>query len=256
MLLRIILDRALGTIKSWYYSAAFPIAIFISGSHVRKEGQQTDNEVNGMTKLDTKHDLTDHIYVLLSDTGTLFTRIIKGFTGAPYNHASLVMDDELEEVYSFGRKQANNPFNAGFVKEDIYEGTFRHYQNTSCVLLQIAVTAQQRKAVIELVKEFEKKKNKYRYNLIGLIGVLCNMDMGLPYSYFCSQFVAEALRRSGISSWDRPSTLVTPHDFLMNEPFHVVYEGYLYDYPKLDRHRLAQHKKQHFSALLLRKRVV
>ncbi|WP_141501335.1 hypothetical protein [Paenibacillus luteus] len=209
-----------------------------------------------MTEIDTKHELTNYIYVLLSDTGTCFTRLIKGFTGAPYNHASLVIDDDLEEVYSFGRKQARNPFIAGFVKEDIYEGTFRHYQNTRCVLLQIEVTAQQRNEVIQLVQEFEKGKNKYRYNLIGLVGVLCNINMGLAHSYFCSQFVAEALRRSGIRHWDRPSTLVTPHDFLMNEPFRVVYEGYLYDYPKLDRHRLVEHKKRHFSALLLRKRLV
>ena len=35
------------------------------------------------------------IYILLTDTGTLFTRLIKIFTKKPYNHASISFDAEL-----------------------------------------------------------------------------------------------------------------------------------------------------------------
>ncbi|MDU5946686.1 MAG: hypothetical protein E6Z15_06375, partial [Paenibacillus macerans] len=41
------------------------------------------------------------VYILLTNTGTLFTRVIKGYTGAPYNHASISFDRELSELYSF-----------------------------------------------------------------------------------------------------------------------------------------------------------
>lgn len=68
-----------------------------------------------------------NIYVLLTDTGTMFTKLIKRITAAPYNHASLALDENLNEVFSFGRKCANNPWVGGFVEEDVYEGTFRHF---------------------------------------------------------------------------------------------------------------------------------
>ena len=59
------------------------------------------------------------IYILLTDTGTWFSRAIKLYTGAPYNHASIALDEELNELYSFGRKVYTNPFSAGFVQEHI-----------------------------------------------------------------------------------------------------------------------------------------
>ena len=49
------------------------------------------------------------IYILLTDTGTLFTNLIKLYTKKPYNHASISFDSKLSEVYSFGRKTARKP---------------------------------------------------------------------------------------------------------------------------------------------------
>ncbi|GJM70960.1 hypothetical protein HMSSN036_31760 [Paenibacillus macerans] len=83
------------------------------------------------------------VYILLTNTGTLFTRVIKGYTGAPYNHASISFDRELSELYSFGRKNPNNPLNGGFVKEDIKTGTFSKYPNTTCVLYELRVTGRE-----------------------------------------------------------------------------------------------------------------
>lgn len=201
-----------------------------------------------------QQDVTNYIYVLLSDTGTCFTRLIKGFTGAPFNHASIVLDTDLQDIYSFGRKYAKNPLFAGFVKEDVYEGTFRHFPNTRCALLRISVTAEQRAAILQVIKAFDKKKHIYRYNLIGLLGVLFNVDLKPVDSFFCSQFVAEVLRFSDVQLWERTSALVTPNDFLLHEKFEVIYEGLLYEYPKLNRNRLALYKKQTISTLLIGKR--
>lgn len=60
------------------------------------------------------------MYILLTDTGTLLSKLIKCFTNAPYNHVSIVFDKRLDEVYSFGRKEPRNPFIAGFIREDVY----------------------------------------------------------------------------------------------------------------------------------------
>ena len=53
------------------------------------------------------------IYILLTDTGTLFTNLIKLYTKKTYNHASISFDSELSEVYSFGRKTAKTHLLAG-----------------------------------------------------------------------------------------------------------------------------------------------
>ncbi|MED4476449.1 hypothetical protein [Oceanobacillus caeni] len=39
------------------------------------------------------------VYILLTDTGTFFTKLIKLYTKKPYNHASISFDSELSEVY-------------------------------------------------------------------------------------------------------------------------------------------------------------
>lgn len=49
------------------------------------------------------------VFILLTNTGTLFTKVIQGYTRAPYNHASISFNRELSELYSFGRKNPNNP---------------------------------------------------------------------------------------------------------------------------------------------------
>lgn len=178
------------------------------------------------------------IYVLLTDTGTLFTSLIKIFTGAPYNHVSLALDAGLNDLFSFGRKYPTNPWAAGFVEEDVYEGTFRHFPGTRCELRRLQVSKQQRDDAIRFVQSFQMEKQAYRYNLIGLLGLLMNLDIETKNAYFCSQFVSETLRKSGLSLWDRPSTLVTPNDFHCHPAFKTVYEGLLYDYPLLNRDRL------------------
>lgn len=200
--------------------------------------------------------MTESIYILLTDTGTLFTRLIKGFTSAPYNHASIVLDEELQDVFSFGRKKANNPLVAGFVREDVYDGTFRHFPGTRCALLRLAVTAEQKAELIRIIRNFEKDKHLYRYNLIGLIGVLFELDLHPVHSYFCSQFVAETMRLSGIQMWDRPSSLVTPNDILKQPQFQIVYEGPLYEYPLLNRQKLGLESKGQMAARQLQKRKI
>lgn len=178
------------------------------------------------------------VYILLTDTGTLFTRMIKQFTSAPYNHASLALDDELKYMYSFGRKQAKNPWTAGFVQEDVYEGTFRYFPNTRCVLLRLRVTRKQRDAIAQFIRTVQQDRHAYRYNLIGLLGVLFKVRLQRKKAYFCSQFVAEALASAGISLKGLMPILATPDDFLRHPAFELVYEGSLYEYPMLDKSRL------------------
>ncbi|MFB5760117.1 hypothetical protein [Paenibacillus medicaginis] len=186
-----------------------------------------------------KHE--DHsLYVLLTHTGTQFTTLIRQFTAAPYNHASLALDAGLNEMFSFGRKQVAYPWVAGFVQEDVYDGTYSRYPDTECILLRIKVTRDIVERVTETIDDFRLHQHRYRYNLMGLLGVLLHRSIEPENAYFCSQFVAEVFKQSGCPLWERPSGLITPNDFLVHPAFDYVYQGPLYDYPLLDQSRLVQ----------------
>ncbi|GIN38973.1 MULTISPECIES: hypothetical protein [Heyndrickxia] len=164
------------------------------------------------------------IYLLLTDTGTMFTRMIKLFTQEPLNHASLAFDDNLVEVYSFGRKNMRNPFIGGFVKENIRTGLFKH---AKCAIYSCTVSEKQYQEMRRKIINFENNKQNYKYNLIGLIGVLFNIEIERKNAYFCSQFVASVLKDSGVVLINKPLAFVTPSDLKATSPFQLVYEGKL-----------------------------
>ena len=51
-----------------------------------------------------------YVYIVISQTGTILSRIIKFLTRKEYNHASISLKDDLSVMYSFGRKNPYNPF--------------------------------------------------------------------------------------------------------------------------------------------------
>lgn len=72
------------------------------------------------------------IFIVITQTGTMLSRILKRITGAEYNHASLSLSQDLTRMYSFGRRHPYNPFWGGFVIESPHAGTFRRFSDTTC----------------------------------------------------------------------------------------------------------------------------
>jgi len=173
------------------------------------------------------------VYIMLTDTGTWLNKVVKKYTDAPYNHASIGLDENLETLYSFGRKKPKNPFYGGFVKEDVVSGTYRHFPNTKCVLYRLQITDKQYKRIRRIIKKFENRKHKYTFNFIGLMAVMIDKPVKRKSAYFCSQFVAEVLRRSGVYVFDKESALVQPNDLSNVPKLEKLYEGKLYDYDKV-----------------------
>ena len=59
------------------------------------------------------------IYIVLSFTGTILSRIVRFYTRKEYSHVSIALDENLDEMYSFGRLNPYNAFIGGFVHEGI-----------------------------------------------------------------------------------------------------------------------------------------
>lgn len=170
------------------------------------------------------------VYILLTDTGSLLTRLIKRFTHSPYNHVSISFDRDLEELYSFGRRQAHNPFIGGFVIESINAGTFKRFKNTTCMVLKFDVSESEHQLLNQQIDFFVENMNNYQYNFIGLIGAAFNKRVPRKHAYFCSEFVADVLYKSNLNIWDIPPHMVRPYDFGVDDRFEIIYEGLLSEY--------------------------
>ena len=171
-----------------------------------------------------------YIYILLSRTHTIPARLIRFFTKAPYSHTSLALDVELKEMYSFARRHIYNPFDSGFVFEDIEAGIFGMDKNVYCSVYAIPVTEEQYRIVKEELQHFIENSRMYNYNYMGLVGILFGKNVSTDYNYFCSQFVSHVLSRSGIELFKKEAGLIQPYDFHLQLQEQRIYRGKLSEY--------------------------
>lgn len=165
------------------------------------------------------------IFILLTDTGTLFTRMIKIYTKTPYNHASISSNRYLRDAYSFGRRSAKNPFSGGFVREDIY--TNRLFKQARCAIYSCSVTSSQLQKMNAFIQKMEEEKHHYRYNLLGLFAIMFNKQFDRKRHFFCSQFVATVLQECSIVEFSKSPSQITPHDLIESTKFQLEFEGKL-----------------------------
>lgn len=171
-----------------------------------------------------------YVYLIFSKTGTWLSRILSVFAESKYVHASVGFDDSFNKMYSFGRTNPDNPFSGGLVEESLYRGVYKKFTNSQCVIYKIRVTEEQYNSLQGEIQYFLKDKDKYRYNFIGLFGVLFNTPLKRKNHYFCSQFVSEVLIKSNIYEADKIPELISPDDLLLIEGKELVYEGFINDY--------------------------
>lgn len=172
------------------------------------------------------------IYIVLTDTGTVLSKMIGMYTGNGLNHASIAFDEGLTEMYSFGRKYQSNPFIAGFVKEN---ATSRIFQGANCVIYSCQVNEGEFERIRNKIRYIEKHKEQYRYNFIGLFGVAMNRGINRERAFFCSQFVATVMNEGDSPLFAVSPSLVQPRHFTEAACLQEVYEGDLQSYLDMKR---------------------
>lgn len=170
------------------------------------------------------------VYIMITQTGTKFSRVLQLFTQTPYNHASIALDENLESLYSFARQNLYIPIFAGFVKEDINNGVYKLHNNTLCEIYRISISENQYISLQKLIEEFEKNEDKYGYNFLGLLTMLFNIPYHRTHHYVCSQFVAYLLHDSKSINFKKHYSLIRPHDFTSLSELDLIYAGKLSNY--------------------------
>ncbi|WP_180968138.1 hypothetical protein [Cytobacillus massiliigabonensis] len=177
------------------------------------------------------------IYIIFTDTGTLFTKLIKLYTKKPLNHVSISFDKQLTNIFSFGRKKPYNPFIGGFVRERIAEGLFK---KARCEVYSYSLSELEYEQMQAKVRQIEAKKDLYKYNFLGLIAIMLKYNLKRKNAFFCSQFVATILNEKKGMLVKTPSQC-TPQDLLAVNKLELVYKGKLNFYPHQVNKNMVEH---------------
>ena len=134
------------------------------------------------------------IYIVISYTGTSIARIIKLCTKHEYTHVSVALDEELEELYSFGRHYKYSVLPAGFVHEGIDIGVYKRFEETKAIVFSKEVTEKQYTKIKYTIKQMEKDKDKYKFNLLGMAAVQVGKKISRKNYFYCAEFVKYILK--------------------------------------------------------------
>ncbi|MCK0115530.1 hypothetical protein MWU57_00640 [Isoptericola sp. S6320L] len=169
-----------------------------------------------------------NVYVVLSCSTTVLSRAIRWATGAEFTHAALALDPELEDMFSFGRRRAGNPFVGCFKRERIDDELYRRMPVLPGAVIEVPVTAQQREVVDAQVARFALDSGAYSYNHAGLVG----RGSESSTRFVCSEFVYHVLRSAGVCDLGVPRWKVSPQ-MLLRVPGDMVFRGDLKQYRPL-----------------------
>ena len=161
------------------------------------------------------------IFIVITQTGTMLSRILKRITGAEYNHASLSLFQDLTRMYSFGRRHPYNPFWGGFVIESPHAGTFRRFSDTTAIILAVEITEERYAALEATLEAMWARREQFSYNLGGLLLAYFRILWKRSNCYYCSE-----VRGAG----ELRARVVQPIHFL-KLPHTRLYTGRLRDYP-------------------------
>ena len=162
------------------------------------------------------------IFIVITQTGTMLSRILKRITGAEYNHASLSLSQDLTRMYSFGRRHPYNPFWGGFVIESPHAGTFRRFSDTTAVILAVEITEERYAALEATLETMWARREQFSYNLGGLLLAYFRILWKRSNRYYCSEFVEDMLLHAEVrgagelrarveAMLRRPRQVLAPH---------------------------------------------
>ena len=167
------------------------------------------------------------IYIILTYTGTILSKIVKIYTRREYSHVSISLNEDLTKMYSFGRINPYNPFSGGFVHEEIDKGTFKRFKKTKTKIYSLEISEEKYEKLESIIEQMKAKKNLYKFNVIGLLGILLNVKIKREKYFYCAEFVKYVLEQSQVLELPE---LVKPEDFEKVSGISEIYRGVLREY--------------------------
>ncbi len=140
-----------------------------------------------------------YIYIVFSGTVCKMGSFIRAVTHGRYNHMSVALDAELNEMYSFARLKRETPFCGGFVRE----GAERYRSapgeaSAEVSICRIPTDAAGYARVRARIDEMCRHPGFYVYNMFSAALVPLRKRVDVRDSFTCVEFALEMLRLSGM----------------------------------------------------------
>lgn len=169
---------------------------------------------------------TRDIFLLLTRSGSFFSRVIHTATKEEYTHVSIGVFNSYE-FYSFARRHTRLPLPAGFVKERLDSGLLAKSTTAPCALYRLTVPEKSYRSISRRIKKMLRKQRAFHYSILGTFFCFFGKSYRRENKYFCSQFVAETLENSGAVKLERLPELYHPVDLMSIPQLELCFKGTL-----------------------------
>lgn len=164
------------------------------------------------------------LYILLTDTGSRFQKIAKRITKDPYNHVSLALDEDLDEIYTFSLYTRENGFNGGFMRE-----TREQLAGSTYSLYRVSVDHQTYDKVKLYIRGMASSSASTTYSLKSLVNAMFQKEIFKreeESSMICSEFVTYVLDLAKVPLFkNRKLSMVKPYDLVKLKMLKFVRRG-------------------------------
>ncbi len=170
------------------------------------------------------------LFLVVSQTGSFPSKMIKVYTRADYNHISIALSPDLEPMFSFGRRKPRNPLIGGFVMEHLNEGMYKRFPCTRAAVLSIPVSEEIYEKISSVLYEMYETKEEFGYDFVGLALAAIRIRKSSENKYYCSDFIKTVFQKYEVPGADALKRITAPSDFLKFPNSKLLFEGLLKDY--------------------------
>ena len=165
----------------------------------------------------------EHLYIVISSTGSPASELISLFTNKAYNHVSLSFDRDLKTIISYNGGENVSP--PGLNVEQLE--FFNKKDDASILVYKIAAPKEKKQLAIDKIREINETGSAY--NLVGLVTKVSLR----PNIMFCSQFVYNILQVAGLAYFQSPATKIKPTDLVEKDYYRKLQFCYEIKFNKL-----------------------
>ena len=178
----------------------------------------------------TDNNMRMPVYVVLFNTRKMVAKAIMHFTHEPYNHAGLMLDTSMKNIFSF------NMTGNGFDAEDITSGWYKEHENqVSYSIYCYMATPDEFNLVQNAIDQMKSNMEKFRYSIKGLIMFYSKHKTLDDNAMVCSEFVAQMLKSMNPNLITKERNQYTPYDLSKLKNMIFIQRGYIknFDQKKL-----------------------
>ena len=157
------------------------------------------------------------VYILMIRYPGAMADFMVRYTRFEYTHITIGLEEDPNTFYSFNKK--------GFFVEKITRYLKPGREPFPCVLFEIDVSKKAYRRVKKLLQAYTARKKFLHYTNRSLVTCFLGIPWKIPDHYFCSEFVAEVIQRSGIAFLPKHCSLCLPHHISRLEELKLIFTG-------------------------------